>query len=135
LGDVPGKIVDDACYAPDVVVENKDAAPINILIQGGSFTHEILYFLKHYNVGNVRQIYYNGDRNVGAWGKYDPWKKGIMVWEEILYNLDLIIFEETEAQVRGGHVTDGNWENGSKDGNIGSNAVYDSLYEFLKATE
>ncbi|MBQ7337281.1 MAG: hypothetical protein IJW40_02380 [Clostridia bacterium] len=135
LGNVEGKIMDDAYYEPDVAVDNEDASKINVFIQGGSFTADIVHYLTQYQVANVRRIYYNGDRNIDHWGNSSPWTKGIMVWEDILEDLDMIIFEQTEAQVRDGHVTDGDWLAGSTDGSIGSNAVYDSLYEFLKATE
>ncbi len=135
LGDVEGKIMDDAYYEPDVVVSNETAPDINVLVQGGSFTGDIVNYMTKYDVADVRRIYYNGDRNVDSWGAQSPWTKGIMVWEEILKGLDLIIFEQTEAQIRGEHVTDGDWLAGSTNGYIGSNAVYDSLYEFLKATE
>ncbi|MBQ7337280.1 MAG: hypothetical protein IJW40_02375 [Clostridia bacterium] len=135
LGNVEGKIMDEAYYEPDVGVENEDANPINIFIQGGSFTSDIMYYLRQYGVGNVRRIYYNGNSSTENWGNQNPWTKGIMVWETVLEDVDLVIFEQTEQQIRSGHVTDGDWESGSNNSAIGSNAVYDSLYEFLKATE
>jgi hypothetical protein len=58
-----------------------------------------------------------------------------MAWEHVLVGLDLIIFEATEAQIRGEHVTGGSWKEASQNGYLGHNAVYDSLYEFLKDTE
>ena len=48
----------------------------------------------------------------------------------------MIIFEATEQQIRGGHKTAGmTWLQAANDGNLGHNAIYDSLYEYLKAHE
>lgn len=136
LGDVPGKIVDDAYYSADIVVKNPEAEPINIFIQGGSFTSEIMYYLNTYGVGGASRVYYNGNSGSDTWSNSsNPWTHGIYVWEDILEDLDLIIFEQTEQQVRGGHASGDNWQADSNNGTIGSNAVYDSLYMFLKETE
>ena len=135
LGDVEGKIMDDQYYAPDVVVSNEEAPTINVFVQGGSFTSDIVNYMTKYHVANARRIYYNGDRNFDNWGSHSPWEEGIMIWEEALKGVDLLIFEATEATIRGQHVTDGDWHAASLNGYIGHNAVYDSLYEFLKATE
>ena len=91
--------------------------------------------MSKHGLANVRQIYYNGQHGVGLWdGDANPWVQGIYAWESILPNYDMILFEQTEQQIRGGHITDGNWGNHRNDF-YGSNAVYDSLYEYLKATE
>jgi hypothetical protein len=135
LGDVPGKIEDEAYYYPEVDVTNKDAAPLNVFVQGGSFTGDIIHYLTSTQVANVRSIYYNGHSGGASWGNDNPWTKGTYVWEDILDGLDLIIFEQTEQQIRSGHATGNNWPAESADGSIGSNAVYDSLYMFLKETE
>jgi hypothetical protein len=94
-----------------------------------------MYYLNHYGVGGARRIYYNGNSGGESWGNNNPWTKGPYVWEDILEGLDLIIFEQTEQQVRGGHASGNNWQADGNDGSIGSNAVYDSLYTFLKETE
>ena len=133
MGEIEGKIIDDEYYAPDVVVENSTAPRINILLQGGSFTSEIAYYLRTYNVGNVRRIYYHGDGSHDPWGSDSPWEKGIMAWDDLLEDLDLIIFESTESALNGNHCAGNDWA--KEYGAAGHNATYDSLYEFLKATE
>ena len=135
LGDVPGKIIDDAYYGPEIVYDQEDAERINVFVQGGSFTGDILHYLNTCGVANARRVYYNGHSGGETWGVNDPWTKGIYVWEDILEDLDMIIFEQTEQQIRSGHATGENWVAESQDGSIGSNAVYDSLYMFLKETE
>jgi hypothetical protein len=135
LGDVDGKIIDEAYYAPQITVENEDAMPFRCFVQGGSFTGDIIYYLQVKNVASIRSVYYNGHNGGATWGNENPWTRGIYVWESILENLDCIIFEQTEQQIRSGHATGDNWPAESADGSIGSNAVYDSLYMFLKETE
>ena len=135
MGDVPGKIEDEAYYYPEVDVTNKDAAPLNVFVQGGSFTGDIIHYLTSTQVANVRSVYYNGHSGGATWGNDNPWTKGTYVWEDILDGLDLIIFEQTEQQIRSVHATGEDWQRESADGSIGSNAVYDSLYMFLKETE
>ena len=135
LGDVPGKIEDEAYYYPEVVVSNPSEAPLNVFVQGGSFTGDIIHYLTAAQVANVRSVYYNGHSGGATWGNENPWTKGTYVWEDILDGLDMIIFEQTEQQIRSGHATGDDWMKDSTDGNIGSNAVYDSLYMFLKETE
>ena len=133
LGEVPGKIVDDEYYAADIVVSNPNAPKINVLIQGGSFTSEIVYYLQTYNVANVRRIYYNGDGAHDPWGTTSPWTQGIMAWDDILDGLDMILFECTESALNGNHCVGDDWA--KEYSGTGHNATYDSLYEFLKATE
>ena len=58
-----------------------------------------------------------------------------MVWEDILQDLDLIIFEVNENYIRSEHCTGNDWQGECGSHVIGSNATYDSLYEFLIATE
>ena len=54
----------------------------------------------------------------------------------ILQGKDLVIFEATEQQIRGAHKTAGmSWQEAANNGHLGHNAVYDSLYEYLKAHE
>ncbi len=136
MGDVDGKIMDDAYYYPEVTVDNPDAPPINVFVQGGSFVHSIVYHLNKYAVANTRQIYYNGYSGSVVWDEHaNPWVQGIYAWEDILDGMDLVIFEQTEQQIRGQHATGNNWPSEAQNGAIGSNAVYDSLYMFLKETE
>ena len=135
LGEVPGRIMDDAYYYPEVVLQNPDAAPIRVLLQGGSFATDIDYYLRTYDIGHVRYIHYNGIRHRNTWEGEDPWSHGIMVWESILDGLDLIIFEVNENYIRSKHCSGDDWQGECGDHTIGSNATYDSLYAFLKATE
>ena len=123
-------IKDDAYYAPDIVIDDKNAPKLNVLVQGGSFAHSIVHYLGNYGVGNVTQIYYNG------FNHNSPWTEGPQAWEYWLQDKDLVIFEATEQQIRGGHKTSGmSWEQAANDGSLGHNAIYDSLYEYLKAHE
>ncbi len=130
-----GKIVDDAYYAPDIVVRNQNAGKINVLVQGGSFTHSIMYYLNQYQVANATQIYYNGLNGTGSFGGHSPWEQGPEAWDYWLKNTDLIIFEATEQQIRSEHASGRNWLADAQNGSIGHNAVYDSLYQYLKAHE
>ncbi|MBE6661099.1 MAG: hypothetical protein E7605_06815 [Ruminococcaceae bacterium] len=125
-------IKDDAYYAPDIVIGNQNAPKINVLVQGGSFAHSIVYYIRNCGVGNVTQVYYNDFGNTGS----DPWSEGPEAWEGILAGKDLIIFEATEQQIRGAHKTsDMTWGAAAGNGHLGHNAVYDSLYEYLKDHE
>ena len=135
MGNAPEDAMDEFYYAPKVTVENKDAQKINVFIQGGSFTSDIVYNLEAYGVADTHRIYYNG---ASAIDRFDddanPWTKGIYAWGSILNNIDLMVFEQNEQQIRSGHITDGNWADQSSS-SIGSNAIYDSLYEYLRATD
>ena len=125
-------IKDDAYYAPEIAIENQNAQKFDVLVQGGSFAHSIVHYMRNYGVANVTQVYYNDFGNTGR----NPWTEGPEAWASILQGKELIIFEATEQQIRGGHKT-GNmtWQQASGDGTLGHNAVYDSLYEYLKAHE
>lgn len=125
-------IKDDAYYAPDVAVSNQNAKKINVLVHGGSFAHSIVHYLRNYGVANVTQSWYNDLTSTG----HDPRTEGPEAWGAILAGKDLVIFEATEQQIRGGHWTPGmDWNVAANDGNLGHNAMYDSLYEYLKAHE
>ena len=130
-------IKDDAYYSPDIVVDNQNAPKINVLLHGGSFAHSIRHYIATYGVGNVTQTWYNDMSSTGR----DPWTEGPEAWKYILEGKDLIIFEATEQQIRGDHKTDNmTWTEaalsaGVYNPSIGHNAVYDSLYEYLKAHE
>ncbi len=132
--DVKG-ILDDEYYAPDIVLSNTDQPKLNAFLQGGSFTHSIRYYLNNCNIANVDSIYYNGLNGGSTWGDKSPWTQGAEVWSYWLKDKDVVIFEATEQQIRGGHYTGGDWTKAAKDSNIGHNVVYDSLYEYLKAHE
>ncbi len=123
------KVVDNWYYAPIVDVDAEGARKLNILIQGGSFTHSIVWNVNAYQVGNITQIYYNG------FNSHSPWVEGPDAWEYWLEGRDLVIFEATEQQIRGGHADGMDWATASADGNLGHNAVYDSLYQYLKDNE
>ena len=135
MGNVPGKIMDEEYFYPEVAVQNVNAAPIRVLLQGGSFATDIDFYLRTYQIAQVRYIHYNGIRHRNTWEGDDPWSRGNMIWEKILDDLDLIIFEVNENYIRSKHCSGNNWETECGDHSIGSNATYDSLYAFLKATE
>ncbi len=125
-------IQDDAYYAPDIVVGNQGAPKLNVLVQGGSFAHSIVHYMGNYGVANVTQVYYNDFGNTGR----NPWTEGPEAWATILQGKDLIVFEATEQQIRGAHKTDNmSWAEAANNGHLGHNAIYDSLYEYLKAHE
>ncbi len=129
-------IVDQAYYSPDVAVSNASAKKLNVLLQGGSFAGSINYYLEHYGVADVDYIYYNGLNTHGSISASSPWENGPEAWGYWLEGRDLVILESTEQQVRGVHY-DGSktWAQIAGDGNYGHNAVYDSLYEYLKNHE
>lgn len=129
-------IEDPYYYSPDVEVLNAGAKKLNVLLQGGSFAGSINHYLENYGVANVDYIYYNGLSSHGTISASSPWDNGPEAWGYWLQGRDLVIFECTEQQVRGAHY-DGSktWAQVAADGNYGHNAVYDSLYEYLKAHE
>ena len=129
-------IVDEDYYSPDVVVTNAGAKKLNVLLQGGSFAGSINHYLENYGVADVDYIYYNGQHGHGSITASNPWEKGPEAWAYWLKGRDLVIFESTEQQVRGYHY-DGSkpWSKIYNDSNYGHNAVYDSMYEYLKAHE
>ena len=130
------KILDNWYYAPQVKVDNEGAKKLNILIQGGSFTGSIIYNINAYQVGHIDQIYYNGTMNGGAFtGSHSPWTEGPEAWEYWLKDRDLLIFEATEQQIRGGHASGNDWAADAGNGFIGHNVNYDSLYQYLKNHE
>ena len=139
-GRVDGKykaeaIVDDAYYSPDVVAINPNAPKINVLVHGGSFAHSIVHYMRNYGVANVTQSWYN-DWTTYTPGGPDPRVQGPEAWGALLEGKDLIIFEATEQQIRGAHKTSNmTWQQAMGDGSLGHNAMYDSLYEYLKAHE
>jgi hypothetical protein len=125
-------IKDAAYYFPDIAITNKGAPKLNVLVQGGSFTHSIVHYINACGVGNATQIYYK------EFHRNSPWTEGPEAWEYWLEGRDLVIFEATEQQIRGGHKTDDmSWYETAVDhgDHIGHNAIYDSLYEYLKAHE
>ena len=105
----------------------------SVLLQGGSFAHSIVYYLRQYGVADVTQIYYNGTNATNNMAEANVWTNGPEAWAYWLEGKDLVIFEATEQQIRGGHKTDDmTWVQASGNGNLGHNAIYDSLYEYLK---
>jgi hypothetical protein len=125
-------IKDDAYYAPKIESENQNAKKINVLLHGGSFAHSISHYLRTYGVANVTQSWYNDLSSTG----HNLWTEGPEAWGSILQGKDLIIFEATEQQIRGGHKTASmSWVDAANNGHLGHNATYDSLYEYLKAHE
>ena len=130
-------IKDAAYYSPDIGISNTDAKKLNVLVHGGSFAHSIVHYLRDYGVANVTQSWYNDWTTYNPGGP-DPRTEGPEAWGALLEGKDLVIFEATEQQIRGGHKTDAmSWQVAFEDhGNhLGHNAMYDSLYEYLKAHE
>ena len=125
-------IKDDAYYSPAITLENQGAEKIDVLVHGGSFAHSIVHYLNAGGVANITQSWYNDLTSSG----HDPRTEGPEAWKYILEGKELIIFGATEQQIRGGHKTDDmTWLQAANDGNLGHNAIYDSLYEYLKAHE
>lgn len=125
-------IKDDAYYAPEIAIENHGAEKIDVLVHGGSFAHSIVHYMSNYGFANITQSWYNDLTSSG----HDPRTEGPEAWKYILEGKELVIFEATEQQIRGGHKTANmTWEQAANDGNLGHNAIYDSLYEYLKAHE
>ena len=129
LGDRTGAITDTYYFAPSIEIDpaTADYANVNVLIQGGSFCHDIVSFIRG-NVGQMRQIYYN-------WSSYSDWIDGSTSssdnvlfdnenWEKLLADIDYVMFEATEQQLAtiawgaGGHAQ-----------------IYASLYNYLRAHE
>jgi hypothetical protein len=134
---IPDNAIEDVYYySPDVVVTNSGAKKLNVLLQGGSFAGSINHYLENYGVADVDYIYYNGQHNHGTIAASSPWEKGPEAWGYWLRGRDLVILESTEQQVRGSHY-DGSkpWSQIYNDNAYGHNAVYDSLYEYLKMHE
>ena len=131
LTQATNRIVDSAYYVCSYKLKNTNSGRINVLMQGGSFEHAIEWNLKNYGVANVTKIYYNNFSNNST----SPWVSGPEVWGHWLTGKDLVIFEANEQQIRGGHASGNNWVSDSKNGNIGHNAIYDSLYTYLKNHE
>ncbi len=129
-------IVDEDYYSPDIQVSSAGSKKLNVLLQGGSFAGSINHYLVNYGVANVDYIYYNGQHGHGSISASSPWEKGPEAWAYWLKGRDLVIFESTEQQVRGYHY-DGSqqWSNIYTSDFYGHNAVYDSMYEYLKAHE
>lgn len=120
---VSQQIRDKYYFAPDAYVANPEAPRRNILFQGGSFVHSLVYYWRNY-IGECKQIYYNdsiGDY-VNGTGQ-NPLKNGNECWEDLLSNIDYVLFEATEQQL----AYLGN--------NTGHVLMYNSLYEYLKAHE
>lgn len=129
LGDTTGAIRDTYYFRPEVLFEEgtENREDRNVLIQGGSFTHDIVYYCGHY-VGKVRQIYYNwnnySDGIGGTSAEDNPLGNNYENWGKLLNGVDYVLFEATEQQVAtiawgaGGHAQ-----------------VYESLYRYLKAHE
>ncbi len=127
-------IKDDLYYVSDVTVTNTDAQPLNVLLQTGSFGHNIDAYFTRYKVGNVTKIYYN---TTSIFGAGDPLaQNNPELWRPILDGRDLVIFESNEQQIRGEHKGDNQtWAQAAGNGYIGHNVIYDSIYEYLKAHE
>lgn len=132
--DKTGSIVDKAYYWPDIYVENEDADSIGILVQGGSFCWDFTYLFPHFKVADTyKQFYYNafqGRKSLDPFGD-----GGTEAWGKLLEDIDLLIFEQNEQQLRSEQADPNDLAGSSTNYYIGSNAVYESLYQYLKAHE
>ena len=120
-------VTDRYYYSPDITVENPGAPAKNVLIQGGSFCHDIVYYVNNY-IGRARQIYYNwssfGDFTGSGMSFHNPLTDGDDCWDTILEGIDYVIFEATEQQL-----ATIAWNSS------GHAVMYRSLYNYLKSTE
>lgn len=135
LTQATNRIVDKAYFAPEIQLVNPNGKKLNVFIQGGSFTHPILWNLNNTGAATATQIYYNGLNGGNTWGSNSPWEKGPEAWGDWLKGRDMVIFESNEQAIRGVHASGNNWLNDAKNGNIGHNVIYDSLYTYLKSHE
>ena len=117
------QIRDKYYFAPKVEVLNSDAPKRNVLFQGGSFVHSLVYYWRNY-IGECKQIYYNGTVSdfVNGTAK-NPLTDGNEYWEDMLTNIDYVLFEATEQQLAYLGNNTGHW------------LMYNSLYEYLKNHE
>jgi hypothetical protein len=117
------QIRDKYYFAPKVEVLNSDAPKRNVLFQGGSFVHSLVYYWRNY-IGECKQIYYNGTVSdyVNGTAK-NPLTDGNEYWEDMLSNIDYVLFEATEQQLAYLGNNTGHW------------LMYNSLYEYLKNHE
>lgn len=127
-------VTDEYYYSPDITVENEDAESIGILLHGGSFSSDIAYYLQTYKISRpLRRFNYN---NFMGSAKMSPYGElGMDAWDRLLEDIDLVIFEMTEQQIRGEFPSED--ELLSSRGNVymGHNVTYSSLYYYLKNNE
>ncbi len=133
--DKSGSIKDEYYYAPDAYVVNPDDGErIGVLVQGGSFSGDIVNYLRKYRINDkLQQFNYN---NYLGQQKYSPFgEMGYEAWGKLLDKIDLVIFEQTEQQIRGMFPTRENYKKSTGNGFIGSNLIYASLYYYLQDNE
>ena len=133
--DKSGSVTDEAYYAPDgYVVNPDDGEKIGVLIQGGSFSGDVVNYLRKYRiVDEFEQFSYN---SYTGQAKYSPFgKMGYDAWDILLEDIDLVIFEQTEQQIRGEFPTRDNYVEAAGNWYIGSNVIYSTLYYYLQDNE
>ena len=113
---------DDAYYWPDTLQVNADASAIpHVLLQGGSFTDDIQYYLTTYGIAdNVTNIRYNQSGNPDN-----------VDWEALIEGADFVVLEVNEQFV---HNMGGNapsWGNGDFLQKAGDKNIVDALYAYL----
>lgn len=133
--DKSGSIMDEYYYAPDgYVVNPDDGEKIGVLVQGGSFTGDVINYLRRYRITNKLQTFYYNQYSGQA--RYSPFgKMGYDAWDILLEDIDLVIFEQTEQQIRGQFPTRETYADETGNPFMGSNVVYASLYYYLKDNE
>lgn len=132
--DKTGSVLDEYYYSPKVTVENEEADPIGILLHGGSFSSDIAHYLQTYKIARpLRRFNYNnfmGSKKMSPYGEL-----GMDAWERLLEDIDLVIFEMTEQQVRGEFPDEDEVLSSQGNGYMGHNVTYSSLYYYLKNNE
>lgn len=128
-------IVDNAYYLPNITVENPEAEPINVLLHGGSFCWDLKGFFQENGVSNIfRQFYYCDLQENDIIN--DPFgDAGYMAWEELLKDIDYVLFECNEEQMRGGFPAEDSIAASKGHPGMGGNVIYMSLYTYLHETE
>jgi len=126
-------VVDDLYYWHDSFAEKAGEGSVKrlkVLIQGGSFAHDILHYYTTLKIATkVTRCYYNSFPNE----KVNPYTKN-SEWEKMLKDMDLIVFEVNEQFVRSMGANAPYWANDKIGYDIGR-SIYDSLIQYLKSTE
>jgi len=135
--DTTNAIKDEYYYESRVSLQNEDAETFGMLIQGGSFCGDFDYYLGTYGiVDKYSRFYYNswwGDPALNPFGEM-----GNAAWEEILRDIDCVVFECNEQFICTMGTDAPRWGAEDRvvmDGYSNGNDVYESLYKYLKSAE
>ena len=126
-------VVDDLYYWHDAYTERAREGTtkrLKVLIQGGSFAHDILHYYSTLKIATkVTRCYYNSFPNE----KVNPYTKN-SEWGKMLKDMDLVVFEVNEQFVRSMGANAPYWANDKIGYEIGR-SIYDSLIQYLESTE